>query len=344
MRLKNIALTLLLFTSVSPSLSARSLPIPVSATSVSADRLPDTKVRLGKVTVTKDVVYSTIPGYRPLLLDLYTPAGKGRRPLIVYIHGGSWTNGSKRSTANFQDFPGVLAALAGQGYTVASVDYRLSSEAKFPAAVQDIKAAIRYLRANANRYGIDRSRVAVWGASAGAHLAAMTAFTGDEASLEPVDRSNPDQSDSVQALVGWYGTYELPGMFRYAMSAPPVTGVPMSPEEASEITGPLNFFGCTMDGCPPEIFVKGSPISFVDKHDPPTLLIHGTSDTRIPSEQSVELYNALKASGVKTDLLLIDRASHDWLGNNQKATASASRKAVAVTFDWLRKVFSEGGK
>jgi len=344
--MKTIALTLLLCASVSPCMAAGTSTIPVSETLVAADRLPKTTVHLGKVTITPDIVYSTLPGYRPMLLDVYAPAGKGPRPLILFVHGGSWTMGSKRATGHFSDFPGLLAALAKRGYTVASVDYRLSSEAKFPASVQDVKAAIRFLRANAGKYGIDKDRVAVWGASAGAHLAAMAAYTGDDPSLEPAERNNPDQSDKVQAFVGWYGPYDMPIMFREAMAAaqtPPAPGTPITPEDLAETTGPLNYFGCTMEGCPPGMLEKASPVTLVDKTDPPTLLIHGTADKTVSSDQSVELYNHLKASGVKTDLLLIDNAGHSWTCPNKHATATASRKAVKATFDWLDKELKKRG-
>ncbi|NTW52821.1 MAG: alpha/beta hydrolase, partial [Chlorobiaceae bacterium] len=340
---KTFALTLLLCSTAPLNLMSRPMPIPVSDSEVSADRLPDTKLRLGKVTLTRDVVYSMVPGYRPMLLDLYRPDGQGPHPLVIFIHGGSWTTGSKRATANFSDFPGLLAALAGRGFTVASVDYRLGSEAKYPAALQDIKAAIRFLRANAGKYGIDRRRVAVWGASAGAHLAAMAALTGDDPALEPTVRNNPEQSDCVQALVGWYGPYNMPVMFRYAMANAPAPGTPMTPEAAAESIGPLNFFGCTMEGCGPGVLEKASPVNHIDRNDPPALLIHGTADTKVPPEQSVELDNGLKAAGVKSDLLLINNVGHSWTGENQPATAAASRKAVAATFDWLEKKLKRGG-
>jgi len=337
-----ILLAALLASPAAPCLAAHPSAVPVSESIVGNDRLPDRDLRLGTVTVHPDIVYSSIPGYRPLLLDLYLPAGNGRHPLVVFVHGGSWTSGTKRATGHYADFPGVLARLAARGFTVASVDYRLSSEAKYPAALQDIKASIRYLRANANRFGIDRNRVAVWGASAGAHLAAMAALTGDDASLEPAYRSDPGQSDRVQAFVGWYGPYDIPAVFSQAMAAAPAAGTPTSPEEAAESTGPLNFFGCTMQGCPPGVLESASPVNFVDKNDPPALLIHGTADATVSQDQSIGLYNRLKNAGIRADLLLIDRVGHSWTGPGRKATTAASRQALDATFDWLARTISKG--
>jgi acetyl esterase/lipase len=329
--IKTLALSLLIAISASPSLHARQTDVAVTMTDAAADTLPEARIRLGEVTVTPDIVYSTLPGYRPLLLDLYRPDdGKTARPLVIFLHGGSWTSGSKREAAHFADFPGVLAMLAQRGFAVASVDYRLSGEARFPAALQDIKAAIRFLRANASRYGIDPNRVAVLGASAGAHLGAMSAFTGEDMEFDPPGMANADQSDRVQAFVGWYGLYDLGSMFR--QSTTPAQGESAAPVEAPS---PLRFFGCTADGCPPGVIANASPVNFVDKNDPPTLLIHGSDDTSVPPKHSVELDKKLKVAGVSAKLVIIDGISHDWLGKDRESTAKASRQVIAETFDWL---------
>lgn len=129
------------------------------------------------VTRLDGLVYSAGNGVQPLMLDLYLPAkAVGRRPLLVYIHGGGWSGGDARTTGAFEDFPALLARFAAQGYAVASVNYRLSQEAPFPAPVDDIRAAITWLQDRAEPYSIDPQRVAVWGNSAGGHLVAMTAL------------------------------------------------------------------------------------------------------------------------------------------------------------------------
>jgi len=333
-QLATIALALLLANPVTTTAMSRPVepPIAVSASAVRTDPLPPASIDIGAVTVTTDIAYSTLSGYRPMLLDLYRPKGNGQHPLVIYVHGGSWTNGSKRTTGHFTDFPDVLARLAERGFVVASVDYRLSSEASFPAAVQDIKAAVRFLRANAGKYGIDPDHVGIWGASAGAHLAALTAFTVEDFDFDPPGMENAGESDRVQAFVGWYGPYELRALFRQAST--PGNGVDPS--------GPMRFFGCTPEGCPPGVFTKASPISHVDAGDPPTLLIHGTDDTTVPAEQSRQLDAKLNAAGVDAKLVLIDGVSHDWSGKNQGATATASRKAIGTTFDWLEKQLLRG--
>ena len=152
------------------------------------------------MTTLRDLAYATVPGFRTMTLDLYQPKRAPKdypKPLLIFVHGGGWNSGDARQGGGFSDFPGVLAALAAKGYVVASVNYRLSGEAHFPAALQDVKAAIRWLRAHADEYGIDTSRVAVWGEEAGGQLAALAGTSCGVAALEPPN-SNAERQRTVR--------------------------------------------------------------------------------------------------------------------------------------------------
>jgi acetyl esterase/lipase len=176
----------------------------VAGAAVLEDRYPERRTAFaGGVTGLADVVYYTPPGSRPATLDLYLPPANKRNdtsePLVIYIHGGGWSSGHTRHSGAFENWPGVLASLAARGYVVSSLSYRLLGEAPFPAAIQDVKAAIKFLRANAGKYGIDKSRVLVWGGSAGGHLTALAATTCGVAALEPVVTGTlAAESDCVQ--------------------------------------------------------------------------------------------------------------------------------------------------
>jgi hypothetical protein len=144
-----------------------------------------------------DLAYTTVP--RQLALDLYTPAGTPPFPVVVWIHGGSWVSGVR------DIFPGHPALrLRDRGYAVATIDYRLVPEGFFPAQARDCKAALRWLRGNADRYGLDR-RIAAWGASAGGHLAALLGTSGGMAVLENPAQGHAGESSRVQAVVDWFG-------------------------------------------------------------------------------------------------------------------------------------------
>ena len=178
----------------------------VAAAPALDDRFPNPPVAFpGGVTAWRDVVYQTLNGYRPQIVDIYVPEGKGPHPLVLYIHGGGWQGGHTRHSGALVDFPRVLAALAAEGFTVASLEYRLSGEARFPAQLQDANAAVRFLRAHAAQYHIDPARVGLWGGSAGGHLAALTALTCRNTALDP----QAGQDGCIQAAVTWYGVYDL---------------------------------------------------------------------------------------------------------------------------------------
>jgi acetyl esterase/lipase len=290
----------------------------VSDKVVNADRYPDTKVNFpGGVTGLPKVTFYS-PSGRAVWLDLYLPP-RGRSaasPFIVYMHGGGWSGGTARTTGAFENWPAVLASLAAKGYVVASVDYRLSGEAKFPAAVQDIKAAIRWLRKNATTYGVDKSRALVWGPSAGGHLAALVGMSCGTAELEPIGAA--DESDCVQAVVGWYGIYDLT--------------LQNTPRPDS---GLGRFLGCTASGCSPDVVRAANPVSYVDPMDPPVLIIHGDADTTASPQHSKTLNEVLKSKGVRSELMMLPKIRHSWIGETHQATIDASRKALERTFVFI---------
>lgn len=280
------------------------------------DPMPERVVNLDKgVSVSADVTYSTIPGYRPLILDLYRPAERSAElPLVIYVHGGGWMAGHTRQSGAFSDFTAVLADLSARGYVVASLEYRLSKEAPFPAAIDDVRAAIRFLKANAAKYGIDTRRVAIWGGSAGGQLAALAALDCGRAPGGD-DKANAEQSDCVQAAVGWYGVYDFATM----------------PQPANP--GAENaYLDCVRGTCPADRIAAASPAAHVDAKDPPMLLIHGSEDKVVPVTQSQELAVRLKAAKAPVTLEVIPAVGHSWIGADAAATRAASLRALDLTF------------
>jgi acetyl esterase/lipase len=284
----------------------------IGAKAVLEDHYPERRIQFSDGVVgLPDLTYSIIQGYRPLRLDLYRQSQQtSPRPLVVYVHGGGWREGHTRNSGAFENFPGVLASLAARGYVVASVEYRLSGEAHFPAALQDVKAAIRWLREHAGDYGIDATRAVVWGGSAGGQLAALTGVTCDAKS----------KAECVQGVVAWYGVFDfttLDNALRDPRSAP------------------AQYFGCTAAGCDQNKLRAASAIHFVDASDPPMLLIHGDRDHVVPVEQSRRFYKALSAKGVKAELVEISGADHSFVGATQDATRQASLQALEKTFEFI---------
>lgn len=213
-------------------------------------------------------------GKTSLQLDLYRPKILGKpTPVLVFIHGGAWTSG-KRS-----DYRIYGIDFAKRGYIVASVTYRLSQEAPFPAAVEDVKCAVRFLRANAKQYNIDPDKMAAIGGSAGGHLAMMIGYSSDVPELEG-SGGNAGVSSRVQAVVDLYGPTDLTTDF--ARAAKPV----------------LKFFGNKKYDQAADQYKLASPLAHVSKDDPPTLILHGTIDNVVQIDQSDILADKLKEQGV----------------------------------------------
>lgn len=233
------------------------------------------------------------PRGRPLHLDLFVPPGEQLVPLVLWIHGGGWMQFSKTD--------GVQAlGLLSHGYAVASTDYRLSSEAIFPAQIHDVKAAVRYLRANAAGFGLDPERFGVWGESAGGHLAALLGTTSVCCELEG-EEGVTGVSSRVQAVVDLYGPTDL--LQRKAQT----------PEGAQDPEAPDSSSARLLGGPPsrrPERARQANPIIYVTKGAPPFLVVHGDADDLVPLGQSELLVAALRATGAEVDFMLIKGGGH----------------------------------
>jgi len=222
-------------------------------------------------------------------LDLYRPATGTNWPLIVWIHGGAWLEGSKEKP------PGL--GFLRHGFALASINYRLSQDAIFPAQLIDCKAAIRWLRAHAPENGINPGRIGVWGASAGGHLVALLGTTGDVKEFDTGE--NPGVSSRVQAVCDWFG----PTDFTQITNDPAELkhDTPDSPE-ARLIGGPV--------GQNIEKAQRANPIHYITRDDPPFLIMHGDKDTVVPLEQSQLLADALQKAGVPVTFHVVPGGGH----------------------------------
>lgn len=238
------------------------------------------------VEVKKDLVYGK-GGTRDLELDLYLPRGNEKaRPAIVFIHGGGWKSGNRTTFAR------PAAYLAGKGYVGACISYRLSTEATFPAAVEDCKGAVRWLRANAKTYRIDPERIAACGPSAGGHLAAMLGVTSKEKELEGKG-GNPECSSRVNLVIDLCGVSDFPALVK-------------NPQTKDAMA---KFLGASFSDRP-DLYQKASPITYVDKDAPPFLFAHGTADTLVPIDQARTMVKKLKDAGVDADLFEAKDGDH----------------------------------
>ncbi|MDX9973283.1 MAG: alpha/beta hydrolase [FCB group bacterium] len=218
-----------------------------------------------------DVEYFNVDG-NSLKLDLYLPReSKGAVPALVFIHGGGWSGGNRK------DYAPYTIEFARRGYVTASISYRLRGVALYPACVKDVKCAIKFLRANAEKYGIDPNRIAALGGSAGGHLSMMIGYAAGAPEFD--QGCFPDVSDAVQAVVDLYGPTDLTTPF--ARTHGTVTSFIGQPYEAA--------MGA---------YVQASPITWVNAGDPPTLIFQGTIDTLVTPDQSDLLADKLKATGI----------------------------------------------
>jgi acetyl esterase/lipase len=229
-----------------------------------------------------DIRYGVVVGYRPLELDLYLPEAVRPVPVVVYVHGGGWQRGSRR------DPPPLLDAdfydqIAAQGFAVAAIDYRLSGEARFPAPLEDVRAAVDWVRDNATSHGLDAGRVFLWGDSAGG--------------------------------VAWFPVTDLAGLPSDVAAAGGAPDPGPDSREARLLGAPASSI--------PELARQASPVTHANAAVPPILLMHGTVDDMVPAAQSIRLAEALGRAGAAVELDLVPGATHFWKGASDVAAIIA---------------------
>jgi acetyl esterase/lipase len=230
------------------------------------------------------------------VMDIVRPRDTSQRhPAVVCIHGGGFRAGSRKG------YQAITIRLAKQGYVAVTIDYRLAPKAPFPAAVHDVKAAVRYLRANAARLGINPDRIGTMGGSAGGHLAVFLGVTGGVPEFEG-DGPNRDQSSRVQVVVDFYGPSDLTKSYGRSVDAAEV--LPLF------LGGDLNHAR--------EMHLRASPLNWVTPDAAPILAIHGTKDRFVAYEQSVFLIDRLLSVGAQAELETIDGADHGFKGADEE--------------------------
>ncbi|MFE0106185.1 alpha/beta hydrolase fold domain-containing protein [Streptomyces sp. NPDC059009] len=247
------------------------------------------------VRLLRGVPYGNVEGSRPLELDLWLPeSGSGERPpLVLYVHGGAWRRGRRDDMGlRLRGWtPGPFARIAAAGLAVASVDYRLSGEAVFPAPLDDLRAALRWLTLRAAELGVDTARTVVWGESSGGHLASLLALTEPRA-------EGADGAPDVRGAVIWYGPSDLTtargGFDPHNDQFPEAQLLGAAPAAV------------------PELARAASPLAQVSPDAPPFLLVHGEADTMVHLSHSEALAAALDKAGARAELWPVPGADHGW--------------------------------
>ncbi|AYA75575.1 alpha/beta hydrolase [Bacillus sp. Y1] len=289
-----VLLTLLLSTSViagALNSTSKQLEVPIQKLSVS---------------LISDVVYSqpSIFGYPnyPLKMDILKPNSKNPLPAVVFITGGGFM------AANKDNYLQQRMDISEAGYVVTSIEYRVTPQSTFPSPLEDVKSAIRYLRANAAKYGIDPNQIAVMGSSAGGYLAALAGTTND---IKEYDKGDfLDESSKVNAVIDLYGLSDLTKVGEgYSQEVQEIHKSPSAPE-AMWVNGAAVFGpgGSILDN--PDKATKANPITYVTKDDPPFLLMHGDQDTLVSPNQTQILHEALINKGVDSTRYVVKGAGH----------------------------------
>jgi len=266
----------------SPGVSATQVPPPsprVNAPSANPGLNPTQKTQ-------RDVTYCAPDGVAQKMDLYYPPKSDQPSPVALFVHGGGWSQGDKTQG-------GVIgfADLASQGFVVATVNYRLAPKYKFPTMIEDVKCAVRFLRANAATLNINPNKIGAWGGSAGGHLVALLGTSDENAGFDGGEYA--DQSSRVQAVVDMFGPSDLTVLFEGA-----------NPRIMQTVFG--------ASGNQDALAAKFSPVTYISKDDPPFLILQGEKDTLVPPGQSQEFYDRLKSAGVPATLVMVKNAGHSF--------------------------------
>ena len=275
-------------------------PQPINTTPPSASPVPF--IRYGETL--NNITYCT-PENSPQTMDVYFPEAGGPWPVLIYVHGGAWMHGDKSEAAMF------ARSMTAQGYLVVSLNYRLYPNGRYPAMIQDVKCAIRALRAHAGEYNLDPNRIGAMGVSAGGHLVSLVGTSDQSAGTDVGEYL--DQSSRVQAVVAMAPVTDLTRSF------------PNADIEAMRQVG----FG-------EDNIVEASPIAHVTPDDPPFLLIHGERDELVPVEQSQLMYDRLVQTGVPAEFIIVQNAGHSMTATRGTATPTLSEINQKIS-DFLAK-------
>jgi acetyl esterase/lipase len=269
-----------------------------------------------------DISYAAVSSTQKL--DLYLPTGTGPFPVVVNIHPGGFFTGQKDMV------PGSTGkALLTAGYAIASINYRLSGEAKFPAAIQDAKSAVRFLRANAAKYNLDSDKIAVFGQSAGGNIAAMLGTSGNIAELEGSDLGNSNFSSKVQAVIDWFGPTDFTQLDTQAR----VQGCSANDQTHSAANSPESKYLGAAVATVPDLAKQANPITYISKETPAFLIQKGDQDCTIPVENTKMLADALSAAGLDVQYDLLKNVGHgDGFGSTTPVFESDSNNQILIHF------------
>ena len=273
-RIKQIEIFLLLFVTVFPAF-AQTNPV--------IDIFPEGTILHGNLAYNNDTLHKH-------LLDIYLPANaKGKLPLVIFIHGGGWLSNDKYADMGYMKK--TVVEIISNGYALASIDYRHSTQAIFPAQIQDCNRAVSFLYDNADKYGFDREHFAVMGFSAGGHLASLVSLSEND-DIHAFYMPGTSELFSFKAVVDFYGPSELILFPGYDENSPEALLIGAAPLER------------------PDLAKAASPVTYVDKNDPPFLIIHGEKDELVSTKHSQLLSSWLSVTGVQNELIIVKDAPH----------------------------------